>query len=201
MTAQRFLELLRRPIYTIRLVLYRIYEWQHPDEPWIALGAVKFCAQQIDPNGDALEWGSGRSTIWFARRVKHLISIEHDRSWYEKVRRSMEAASVTNIDYRLIPLEHPIDAPTVPTYDIQPAYVRACNELADQSLNLVVIDGHYRQACVASCLAKLKPGGLLLVDNTDRLSLGEWGVPPDWPIVHQSRNVRTQTTIWRKPNH
>ena len=37
-----------------------------------------------------------------------------------------------------------------------------------------------------------------LIDNTDRMPLDEWGVPAHWPLVHQSQNVRTQTTIWRK---
>jgi hypothetical protein len=104
-----------------------------------------------------------------------------------------------NVDYRHLALDHPPDAPTQPVYAVQPAYVRACDELPDESLGLVVIDGHYRQACVLSCLKKLCAGGLLLIDNSNRLRLDEWGVPSSWTIVHQSRNVRTETTIWRKP--
>src|SRR5438094_793903 len=141
MTARRFFELLRRPIYTAQVVHYRIYEWRHPDEPWIAQGAVKFCAQHIDSEGDVLEWGSGRSTLWLARRAKHLISIEHDRKWFESVQRSINDASVRNIDHRFIALDHPADAPTTAAYPVQPAYVRVCDELDDLSLSLVVIDG------------------------------------------------------------
>jgi hypothetical protein len=48
-------------------------------------------------------------------------------------------------------------------------------------------------------LAKLKPGGLLLVDDTNWLPLSEWGVPTTWQLVHQSTKINTVTSIWRKP--
>jgi len=198
MTARRFLELSRRPIYAARLVAQRIYEICHPDQPWIAQGAVRFLEERLDRSCEALEWGSGRSTAWLARRVKHLVSVEHDRRWYELVRASLEKAQAQNVDYQYIPLNHPVSEPTHAVYPVQPAYVRAAEKLADRSLGLVMIDGHYRQACVLICLSKLKPGGLLVIDNTDRVPLDEWGVPAHWRLVHQSQSVRTQTTIWRK---
>jgi predicted O-methyltransferase YrrM len=198
MTAQRFFELSRRPIYAGRLVAYRIYELCHPGEPWIAQGAVRFLEEHLDGSCEALEWGSGRSTLWFARRVNHLVSVEHDRRWYQNVRASLEKVKAHNVDYQYIPLNHPVGEPTRAVYPEQPAYVRAAEKLADESLGLVIIDGHYRQACVLACLSKLKPGGLLVIDNTDWMPLVKWGVPAHWPLVHQSQNVRTQTTIWRK---
>ena len=46
---------------------------------------------------------------------------------------------------------------------------------------------------------KLKPGGLLLIDNTDWQHPPHVHVPTDWPLVHPSRNVLTRTSIWQKP--
>ena len=73
------------------------------------------------------------------------------------------------------------------------------SELADASVDFVVIDGHYRQACVLAALPKIKPGGRLLIDNSNWLSTLDWGVPSSWPLVHRSSNVMAETSIWERP--
>jgi hypothetical protein len=196
MKAARLAYLFSHPRYTARRVAYKLYEWRHPDEPWIAQGAVRFCEHNLDRSMSAIEMGSGRSTAWFAARVGQLTSIEHDARWYETVRARI--AHLPNVNYRQIPLDHPAEEGTRPHYDPLPRYVRVFSEFPDGALDLVVIDGHYRQACVLAALPKLRSGGLLLVDNTDRLPLPEWGVPSAWRVAHQSENVMGQTTIWRK---
>jgi SAM-dependent methyltransferase len=197
MDSRRILHFATHPVYALRRVSYRIYESFHPDEPWIAQGAVRFCEQRLRSSMRAVETGSGRSTAWFARRVGHLLSVEHDERWFETVKEKLRGLS--NVDYRLIPLDHPPDEPTRPSYDPLPRYVAALSELGDATLDLAVIDGHYRQACLLAVFPKLKPGGLLLLDNSDWLSQDEWGVPHAWPLVHRSSNVMTTTSIWEKP--
>ncbi len=197
MTPRRVLQLLRQPRYLAQRIAYKWYELRHPDEPWIAQGAVRFCEGRLTGDMRGLEWGSGRSTLWFARRLGHLTSIEYDEAWYGRIRDRL--TEFRNVDYRYVPVDHPLHEATRPHYDPLPRYVAVAGELADGSLDFVVVDGHYRQACILAVLPKLRAGGLLLVDNTDRLPLSEWGVPSDWPVLHQSRNVMTQTTIWQKP--
>ena len=48
-------------------------------------------------------------------------------------------------------------------------------------------------------IPKLKVGGLLLLDNSNWLSDGEWGIPASWRLLHRSSNVMTVTSIWEKP--
>ena len=48
------------------------------------------------------------------------------------------------------------------------AYVAAIDEQPDDSLDLVVVDGRERARCAARATAKVRPGGLLLVDDIDR---------------------------------
>lgn len=43
----------------------------------------------LTPEKRVLEWGSGKSTIAIARRVKYFISIEHDRAWYNKIKNEL----------------------------------------------------------------------------------------------------------------
>ena len=44
----------------------------------------------------ALEFGSGRSGIWFSQRVQNLTSVEHDLDWYQSVKDKLEKENVTN---------------------------------------------------------------------------------------------------------
>jgi predicted O-methyltransferase YrrM len=178
----------------VRRLAYKAYELTHPDEPWFAQGAVRFLDHELHRDGKGLEWGSGRSTQWFASRLAHLTSIEFDREWYEKVLR--QVADLANVDLRFIPLDHDPKIGTVPRYDPIPAYVAVIDDLPP--LDFVLVDGHYRQACVLAALPKIKPGGLLAIDNTNWLPEIEWGVSANWTLVHRSANVMTETSCWRK---
>lgn len=189
----------RQPIYVLRRIAYKFYEITHPDEPWISQGAVLFCEKSLNKDQVGLEWGSGRSTAWFGSRLKSLLSIEFDSGWHSKVVRNLQNKGLENVECRYIPIEHSITEPTKPYYEKMPAYVNIADNFEDNSLDFVVVDGHYRQACILAALKKIKPGGLLLVDNTNWVALEEWGVPDNWPLVHQSSNVMTQTSIWQKP--
>jgi SAM-dependent methyltransferase len=189
----------RNPTTALRRVGYKFYELTHPDEPWMAQGAIRFCEASLTRDMAGFEWGSGRSTAWFAQRLGSLTSIEHEPGWFKVVQEKLKRSSIRNVTYRYVPLNHPPHEPHRPIYDPIPDYVAAIEEFQDGTLDFAAVDGHYRNACIAAALRKLKPGGLLLVDNTNWLSLSEWGVPPDWKLVHQSSNVMTETTIWRKP--
>jgi hypothetical protein len=126
--------------------------------------------------------------------------VEHDRVWYEQVRQQLHQSGIDNVDYRLVPLDHPPQEPTRPIYDPPPRYVALASEFPNGHFDFVEVDGHYRQACVIAALDKLKPGGLLLVDDTSWLPLADWGIPPAWNIVHQSVKVNTVTSIWQRPS-
>ena len=191
---------LRRPHLVVARLRYWLWEWANPDKPWLTPGAVAFCARALDRSMHALEFGSGRSTAWFARHVGRLTSVEHAEAWYRKVREQLDRENPGQIDYRLVPLEHPEAEPEQEHYDPLPAYVGVLAGFPEESLDLVVIDGHYRTACLRACPPRLAPGGLLLVDDVHL-----WGgvarvpVPAGWPLVHRSGNGLKETCLWLKP--
>lgn len=47
------------------------------------------------------------------------------------------------------------------------AYAATILDYEDQSLDFVVVDGHFRVACLRVAWTKLKSGGLLIFDNSD----------------------------------
>lgn len=188
-----------KPQYLIGRALHALYEIRYPDHPWLSPGAIVWLDGHLKPEMQGFEWGSGRSTAWFAKRLDRLTSIEDDASWHQQVSASLRQAGISNTTLRHIALEHEFQERYSPYYEKLPAYVRAIEEFDDRSLDFVVVDGHYRLPCIWAALPKIKAGGYLLVDNTDWLLREYWPVPFSWEMVHQSRNVLTQTTIWQRP--
>jgi hypothetical protein len=190
---------LQHPVQFARRVWHRIYELRHPEEPFLAPAAVRFLDRVLPRDGVGLEWGSGRSTQWVAKRLRRCVVVEHDPVWFASVQEQLSAAGLDNVDYRLIPLEHPESEPTRSRYQPVPRYVAFVEEFPDAHFDFVEVDGHYRQACALAALEKLRPGGHLLIDDTNWIPLSEWGVPERWPIVHQSTKINTTTTVWQRP--
>lgn len=188
-----------RPLYLAGRLRNWLYERHHPDHPWLAPGAISWLVGALRPEMIAFEWGSGRSTLWFARRVKRLTSIESDPAWFDQVDRQVRDAGLSNVDLRHIPLDHAEADTYRADYSPLPANPAAIASVPDESLDLVIVDGWYRPVCARAAIPKLKPGGLLLIDNTDWRDPPHIHVPRDWPLVHRSRNVMTETSIWRKP--
>jgi predicted O-methyltransferase YrrM len=189
----------KHPKLIIDQIRFKIWLKLNPDAPWISPRAVEYLNLKLDKGMNALEWGSGRSSIWYAKRVGKLLSIEHNKRWYELVEAKMKEGGVNNAEIRQISLNHPEDEPTRNYYDATPKYVGVVDEYDNNSLDFVAIDGHYRGLCVNKVKDKIKKGGYLLIDNSNWIPIEQWGIPKKgWEIVHQSSNGVTQTTIWVK---
>jgi hypothetical protein len=129
-----------------------------------------------------------------------LISIEHNAIWYYQVKQQLANAHITNVDYRLVLLNHPDYAPEQIDYTPVPDYVAVADSLPDKYLNFALVDGHYRTHCVRHLISKMASGGYLLVDDTDRWPSPEsLPVPADWLKVNQSTNGLKRCVIWQAP--
>ena len=159
---------LLRPRYVADRVRLAVHQRLNPDAPWLTAKAIALLAQWLRPEHVGIEWGSGRSTLWFAERVRYLMSVEHDPAWHGSISSQLEARGFTNVDYRL----HPCEPERVEAADwiismFASNYVRAVDSFEPQSIDFALVDGMYRSACALAVLPRLKPGGLLIVDNVN----------------------------------
>jgi predicted O-methyltransferase YrrM len=166
-----------------------------PERPWIVPAAIGWLRRRIRSDWSILELGSGRSTVWFARRAGCVLSFEDDERWTGWTRERLAAARLQNVDLRLRPIE---DLP------------KAVEALPDEDFDLVVVDfleapNVTRVDLVKPALKKVKRGGLLLLDDSDRPGYAEayellagWkerrfvGIKDEWPEA-------CETTIFRRP--
>ena len=58
------------------------------------------CEQYIKGKNRVLEWGSGGSTLYFPQIVNHYVSIEHDYSWYGKIKLDIS----DNVEFHHVPV-------------------------------------------------------------------------------------------------
>jgi precorrin-6B methylase 2 len=160
--------------------------------PFIVYPAIEFLRRRIRPDMEVFEYGSGASTLWWAARVKRVVSCEHDPGWYRKI----SAGAPANATLLLQEL------------DDRESYPRRILEF-HEAFDVVVIDGRERVHCAHHCLGALKPGGVILWDNSDREKyesgyrfLQEHGFRRLefvglGPIV----NEKSETSIFYRPNN
>jgi len=186
------------PRYLISRVVEKQYRRTHPDLPWLTQTANRMLDTLILPPDQGLEFGSGRSTLWFANRVNHLTSVEHNPEWYARVSTWLTEKSYQNVDYRLCPgKDHAMNRNDLPEY------VQIVKDLPGNSLEFVLVDGIFRDACALLALEKLKPGGFLIIDNAN-LYLPSRSCSPNsrteqnGPASRLWEQFILQTKDWRK---
>ena len=141
--------------------------------PMMTFDAIGWLRTYLRGDMRVFEYGSGGSTVFFALRVQHLISIEHDSEWYRRTKDRLESVSENRVTYTLQPPESgPADGfgSTDDRYQGMnfASYVRTIDEYGDATFDLVSVDGRARSACLIRAVRKVKPGGFVLLDNSDR---------------------------------
>ncbi len=119
--------------------------------PWYRYSAIDFLAERVRPDHRVFEFGSGNSTLWWGRHARHIVAVEHEPDWAEKVRRS----SPENV----LLLETPLDT------DGQ--YCRTPERTAGK-YEIIVIDGRDRVNCARRCLCSLTDDGVIIWDDSHR---------------------------------
>lgn len=134
--------------------------------PWIVPSSLEAINSIVQPDWSVFEWGSGGSTVYWARHCASVISIEHNSEWIGRTTALLEkAALMDKVDLRYVQ-----GLPETEKDRFKP-YAGAILEYPDESFDLVFVDGEAscRDLCLANSLSKVKPGGILLLDNSNWL--------------------------------
>jgi predicted O-methyltransferase YrrM len=189
----------RNPRYVCNRARQAVFERIHPDAPWVTPAAVRLLAGILRPSDRGVEFGSGRSTSWFAARVGHLTSVEHDREWYATVAARLKRQGLGNVDYILAPRDQPEDRGD------RSEYLQAVAGIGAESIDFAMIDGMYRGYAAQLVMPKIRPGGLMIIDNVNwylpsrshapnSRSLAAGPAGPVWQEV--ARDLAQWRTIW-----
>lgn len=150
--------------------------------PWLVFDVINFLKKWLQKDMVVYEYGSGGSSLFISDRVKTIYSIEHDEAWFNNVQEVMKKEGIKNIEYRLHTPEAQVADSSVdcsnPHYYLScmgefkdlnfEKYVKSIDGFPNQHFDLVIVDGRSRPSCILHSMQKVKPGGILLVDNADR---------------------------------
>src|SRR5689334_9267202 len=66
--------------------------------PWQVPDSIYKEAENCQPNDLVLEFGAGGSTVFFAKRCEHVVSIETDPDWAMAVESHLKNLGLDNVD-------------------------------------------------------------------------------------------------------
>lgn len=169
-----------------------------PYTPEMLPAAYEHIEQLITPESDVYEFGSGYSTVWFAERARRVVSVEHDEQWARETERALR-------DEQMVSRVKMVE---VDDEDEIPAAIEHYGEF-----DLILIDclDRKRVAAISEALEHVKPGGYLVVDDSQwpMLRPGIQAVEAlGWETVavysgnherHTGEVKPHQTTIFQRP--
>jgi hypothetical protein len=180
--------------------------WKHHSsppigQPWWPANAIRAVGERLPPGAQVFEYGSGSSTLWLAAQGAIVTSVEHHKGWHDTVAASMPP-TVTLL-LRQPGLAGSISSGTeTGAFD---EYVGVITTFPDDSFELVVVDGRARVDCGLRAMVKVAPGGMLLLDDSNRRryrplrdALSAW-VRADFRGLKPQNVGVAQTTIWTRP--
>jgi hypothetical protein len=185
--------------------------------PWVTCEARDFIESILTPSSVVFEYGAGGSTVFYSKRVKKVISVEHDTSWADLVASALVQKGIKTCESRLIPpremgtLDGNPDAPEVYCSTAEEYkghsfrdYVLSIDSFPDGFFDYVAVDGRARPSCIFHARRKVKIGGCLMLDNSERLDyqrsmelLSNWE-KHDFFGPGPYNDYFWQTTIWKR---
>jgi hypothetical protein len=124
--------------------------------PWVTYSFIDFIKNRIKLSHRIFEFGSGNSTYFYAKRAMEVISVEHDKAWFDKI------FSQKPINSELIFCELQTDG----------KYCRMPLNFP-QKFHIIIIDGRDRENCCKQSLSALIADGVIILDDSERVQYQE----------------------------
>jgi len=129
--------------------------------PWLVFGAIYFLNNWLKPQYRIFEYGTGGSTLYFARRCHEVVSVENDAEWLRKTQNVARASGLPNLRFIMEPNTRTPSAVASPY----------CQTLA-AVYDVILVDcfcnwpeGDLRAPCFARAEHFISPGGIIVLDD------------------------------------
>jgi SAM-dependent methyltransferase len=156
------------PQYVPRTLRHNVINGATPldlELPWFSYAAIDFLSKQLRNDMEVAEYGSGGSTLFFAKRTRKVFSIEDNEKWFALVSERVKQLGFKNVELKLCPFDF-----KNPTGFEKSDYLLA---LPNRTFDVIVIDGseewsQVRPVCFEHAEKFIKPGGLIIVADSWR---------------------------------
>ena len=119
--------------------------------PWLTYSFIDFITKRLNKDMEIFEYGSGNSTIYFAKNVNTVTSVEHNLQWFEKISTNIPE----NVKIIFNDLEN------------KEQYYRIA-ELSNRKYHIIIDDAEERVKCIIHSLDSLTKDGVFILDDSER---------------------------------
>lgn len=132
--------------------------------PWLSLGAIIALEGIVNKRLRVLEFGSGGSTIFWAKNCKNVKSFETNADWYQKVQQKVKR--YRNVEIGLAN---------------EKQILRAITKEPDKHYDIVLVNPNLKEArrtlLAEAAVPKVKPGGWLVINNYGKYGMENFNYP------------------------
>jgi len=119
--------------------------------PWVTYSFIDFIKERLKKDHTVFEFGSGNSTYFYAKYAGIVVSVEHDKAWYDKI------LSTKPDNAELIFCELVRDGD----------YCRVPQKL-EETFDIIIVDGRDRVNCCRQGVKALSERGVIVLDDSER---------------------------------
>jgi hypothetical protein len=119
--------------------------------PWVTYSFIDFIKPRLTKDLSIFEYGSGNSTLFYAKNVRRVVSVEHDEDWYHKIVKE-KAGNAEMIFCKL---------------DTAGEYAKKSASL-DEKFDIIIVDGRDRVNCCKYGIDGLTDKGVVVLDDSER---------------------------------
>jgi hypothetical protein len=119
--------------------------------PWVTYSFIDFIQERLNRKQTVFEFGSGNSTYYYAKSAGKVVSVEHDKDWYDKIIKSKPE----NAEMIFCELER------------DGSYCRTPINLK-RKFDIIIVDGRDRVNCCIQAIDALSDDGVIVLDDSER---------------------------------
>ncbi|MGY4383133.1 hypothetical protein ACVWYN_000152 [Pedobacter sp. UYP24] len=124
--------------------------------PWVTYSFIDFIKDRITKQQNIFEFGSGNSTIFYAKLAGSVYSVEHDKEWFEK------SSKINLSNVKMIQCDLKTDG-------------EYCRSAAPTGIkfHVIIVDGRDRVNCCKQAIHSLTEDGIVVLDDSERSEYAE----------------------------
>ena len=124
--------------------------------PWMSYSAIEFLKKYVNKRQKIFEFGSGSSTLFFAKNCQEVTSLETNKFWQNIIKKRLEDKNLDNSKIYL--MEDGLDNQN---YEI---FLHKLKKKFD----IIIIDSIKRYKCSINILDFLNKDGIIILDDSER---------------------------------
>ena len=116
--------------------------------PWMTYSFIDFIKDRLNNELTVFEFGTGNSTLFFAERVKKVVAVEHNKEWYENIKKKVPGNVLLYLKNLNQEYENSISMKT--------------------KFDIIIVDGERRIESITTSIREIKDNGILILDDSER---------------------------------